>query len=117
VQAEIIAGQLPSLPAAVEVAAYRIAVEALTNVARHAPRAPVQVVIEVCDQDLVVQVTDADSPSEGVPWRLGVGLSSMRERAEELGGSLAAGPASGGGRVRAVIPLGEPGLAQASASS
>src|SRR5206468_8612151 len=89
-QAAVVAGRLPPLPAAVEVAAYRIAVEALTNAARHAPDAAVEVLVEVCDQDLVVQVTDAaDAPVVGATWRLGVGLSSMRERAEELGGSLA----------------------------
>lgn len=117
-QLEVVADELPPLPAAVEVAAYRIAVEALTNAARHAPQARVRAVVEVRDQDLVVQVTDATGSPEGVAeWRPGVGVTSMRERAEELGGSLTAGPTADGGRVRAVLPLGEVERVQVAASS
>jgi signal transduction histidine kinase len=75
---------LPVLPAALEVAAYRIAVEALTNAARHAPGAQVSVRLAVNGR-LELSVTDHGA---GLPegYRAGVGLTSMRERAAELGG-------------------------------
>jgi signal transduction histidine kinase len=93
---------LPALPAAVEVAAYRIATEALTNVARHtsAQRADVDV---RCADVLEVEVTD-DGRSDGA-WTPGVGLTGMRERASELGGRFEAGPCSIGGRVFVSLPL------------
>jgi len=53
---------------------------------------------------LELEVTD-DGRSAG-DWQPGVGLTAMRERAAELGGTLSAGPAAGGGRVRATYPLG-----------
>jgi two-component system NarL family sensor kinase len=93
------------LPAAVEVAAYRIAVEALTNVARHTDRPEARVLLRRAGDDLVVEVTDR-SPGSGT-WRAGVGLSSTRERAEELGGSLVSGATSAGGCLRAELPLGQ----------
>jgi signal transduction histidine kinase len=95
--------EVPLLPAAVEVAAYRIATEALTNVARHsgAQRAVLQV---RCDGALEVTVTDDGPP--GAPWRPGVGLQAMRDRAVELGGSFTAGPTADGGAVRARLPVG-----------
>jgi signal transduction histidine kinase len=92
------------LPAAVEVAAYRILVEALTNVARHSRATHARVGIRCADADLVVQVCD-DGPGEGATWCAGVGLTSMRERAEELGGLLTAAPSPEGGRVLARLPL------------
>ena len=75
---------LPLLPAAVEVAAYRIALEAMTNVSRHARARTCCVRLSVAD-DLNLEITDDGC---GIPAavRAGVGLSSMRERAEELGG-------------------------------
>jgi two-component system NarL family sensor kinase len=93
------------LPAAVEVAAYRIAVEALTNVARHTDSPDATVELSCTGDVLVLEVRDR-APAAG-PWRAGVGLSSMRERAEELGGTLAAGGNAGGGCVRAELPLGQ----------
>jgi signal transduction histidine kinase len=98
--------ELPALPAAVEVAAYRIATEALTNVARHA--AAGCAVVEVrCAETLVVEVTDDGGSGAGssAPWAPGVGLTGMRERASELGGLFEAGPSAGGGRVYVSIPL------------
>jgi SAM-dependent methyltransferase len=73
---------LPALPAAVEVAAFRIAAEALTNVSRHAHAHTCRISLDVSDV-LILQITDdgTDMPS---PSRTGVGLSSMRERAAEL---------------------------------
>jgi signal transduction histidine kinase len=94
--------EVPSLSAAVEVAAYRIATEALTNVVRHA-RASTVVVRLRCAEELEVEVTD-DGPPNG-PWSPGVGMLAMRERAAELGGGLEAGPIEGGGRVWARLPV------------
>lgn len=94
------------LPAAVEVAAYRIASEALANVARHAHASRVAVTLRRDAGALVVTVSDdgagipADAPA-------GVGLVSLRERAAELGGSCTVEcPADGGTVVRAVLPAG-----------
>jgi two-component system NarL family sensor kinase len=94
---------LPRLPAATEVAAYRIVVEALTNVARHAAAttARVELAVEGTDLRLLVQ----DDGSASTPWEGGVGMSSMREPAEQVGGRLEAAPVAGGGRVCALIPL------------
>ncbi len=97
------AEDLGQLPAAVEVAAYRIAVEALTNVARHTGSREATVALTRCGPTLTVEVTDR-APTSG-EWRAGVGLASMRERAEELGGSLVAGSTPSGGSVRAELPL------------
>ncbi len=94
--------ELPDLPAAVEVAAYRIVTEALTNVARHSTSASASVRLAPAADGLHVEVTDHGSSGA---WRPGVGLSSMRERAAELGGTLEAGPGPSGGRVAALLPL------------
>jgi signal transduction histidine kinase len=94
--------QLPPLPAQVEVAAYRIATEALVNVSRHA--AATSAVVEVrCDDTLDLVVTDDGAGH--APWSPGVGLEAMRERAAEVGGVLEAGPSRRGGRVFVSIPV------------
>ena len=93
-----------TLPAAVEVAAFRAVIEAVTNVARHGHARRVWVTIEHRGDSLVVKVDD-DGQSRGA-WAPGVGLAGMRERAEELGGRLTAGPTAAGGRVRVSYPLG-----------
>lgn len=94
--------RLPALPAAVEVAAYRIAVEALTNAARHARASRVDLSIEIGD-GLCLEVCDDGTPvDEETRWRPGVGITSMQERAAELGGCCVAGR----GRVVARLPLG-----------
>ena len=100
----IYAPQLVDLPAAVEVAAYRISLEALANIARHTSCEQATLRLEHSDGVLVVQVEDRGE-GNGSPWRPGVGISSMRERAEELGGRLEAGRTSTGGTVRAVLPV------------
>jgi len=98
------AGQLTDLPAAVEVAAFRIAVEAVNNVVRHSGAHNCQVRLRVDNPDrLLVEVCD-DGIGAG-SWRAGVGLLAMRERAAELGGTLTVGPGTGGGTVRACFPL------------
>ena len=94
--------EFPDLPAAVEVAAYRIVTEALTNVARHSTSASASVRIDAASDGLHVEVTDRGHSGD---WRPGVGLSSMRERAAELGGTLEAGPGPAGGRVAALLPM------------
>ncbi len=93
---------LPALPAAVEVAAYRIATEALTNVARHAGATSAVVALH-CQGSFDLEITDDGPLADG--WDPGVGLSSMRERAAELGGCFEAGPRGRGGRVFISIPL------------
>ena len=93
---------IPALPAAVEVAAYRIATEALTNVARHSGATGAVLRLR-CAGDLDVEIVD-DGPPNG-PWQPGVGLHAMRERAAELGGRFDAGPSPDGGRVHVSLPL------------
>ena len=96
---------LPALPAAVEVAAYRIATEAVTNVARHAGARTATVTLTAAEGVLRVEVTD-DGRGISPANRAGVGLTSMRERAEELGGTCALRPRPGGGSiVSAQLPL------------
>jgi signal transduction histidine kinase len=95
---------LPPLSAAVEVAAYRIATEAMTNVARHAHARCCLLRLEV-GHDLTVEVRD---DGVGVPARrlAGVGLPSMTARAAELGGHCAVARLDGGGtQVIAHLPL------------
>ncbi|MBN1093151.1 sensor histidine kinase [Blastococcus sp. TML/M2B] len=97
------------LPAAVEVAAYRIASEALANAGRHAGASRVAVTLERADGALVVSVVD---DGIGIPpdAPAGVGLVSLRERAAELGGSCTVEcPPDGGTVVRAVLPVGGDG--------
>jgi signal transduction histidine kinase len=104
VTVEVRADDGVELPAAVEVAAFRIVQEALTNVVRHAAAATCQVRVEVGPEDVGVEVTD---DGRGLPddVRAGVGLHSMRERAAEMGGECRIEPAPGGGtRVLARLP-------------
>jgi signal transduction histidine kinase len=99
--------ELPPLPAAVEVAAYRIVQEALTNVVRHAGARECEVRLSIVGRTLELEVSDDGT---GLPPRrsAGVGLASMRERAEELGGTCVIGPSAYGGvRVTARLPLPE----------
>lgn len=98
---------VPGLSAATEVAAYRIVQEALTNVVRHADAT--RAVVRLCPQPggLVVEVCD-DGTGRVEPRPDGVGLVSMRERAEEIGGSFAIEELEGSGTtVRAVLPHGQ----------
>jgi signal transduction histidine kinase len=104
---EVVAGpDVDDLPAAVEVAAYRIASEALANVARHAQASSCRVELaRDADGALVVTVTD---DGRGIPSGApaGVGLVSLRERAAELGGRCTVEcPPSGGTVVRALLPM------------
>jgi signal transduction histidine kinase len=95
---------LPLLPAAVEVAAYHIALEALTNVAQHANAQICRIRLSL-ENGLCLEVTD---DGDGLPTdnHAGVGLTSMRERAAELGGELRIEPGRPHGtRVWARLPL------------
>jgi signal transduction histidine kinase len=96
--------QLPALPAAVEVAAYRIVLEALTNVARHAQAQTCCVRLALADA-LSIEVIDDGLGLPSQP-QVGIGLASMRERAAELGGTCVISTgATGGTRVLAQLPL------------
>ncbi|MCW5852383.1 MAG: sensor histidine kinase [Anaerolineae bacterium] len=98
---------MPALPAAVEVAAYRIASEACHNVVKHAAATDCQVHIEVSDHHLTLSVSDN---GQGMPVDRtgGVGVRSMRERAAELGGTLSIEASETGGTcLTARLPIGE----------
>lgn len=95
---------LPALPAAVEVACYRIAQEALTNVIKHAA-APHCTLTLTITTDLCLTIED-DGQGLAADRRSGVGLTSMRERTEELGGRLALDSVLGRGvKIKASLPL------------
>jgi signal transduction histidine kinase len=100
------ASALPPLPAAVEVAAYRIVTEALTNVVRHAQATSCEVCLRL-DGGLLLEIAD-DGVGLSPDRRAGVGLVSMSERAAELGGRCDIESMPGAGtRVRAVLPVPE----------
>lgn len=95
------------LPTAVDLTAYRIAQEALTNAVKHAPGGRVDVDLRYVDGVLAVEVRNDvhhrhAPPADGS----GTGLLNMRERADAVGGTLTAGPAGGGWLVRAELPVG-----------
>jgi signal transduction histidine kinase len=94
------------LPAAVDLSAYRIVQEALTNVVKHAPGARASVVVDRADSTLVVEVVNERTGS-GVDGGSGRGLLNMRERAQAVGGVLVAGPHERVWRVRAELPASE----------
>jgi signal transduction histidine kinase len=97
---------LPPLPAAVEVAAYRIAQEALTNVVRHAGAQQCFLSLRLRDRVLTLQITD-DGKGIAPEHRIGVGWLSMQERAVELGGRCTITSASSGGTtIQVSFPLG-----------
>jgi signal transduction histidine kinase len=96
--------QLPPLPAAVEVAAYRIAQEAVNNAAQHGEAQQCWVRLKV-DDGLTLEIIDDGS---GLPddLRVGVGITSMRERTSELGGRITIETLpEGGTRVHAWMPI------------
>lgn len=98
------ADPFPALPPGVEVAAYRIGCEAITNAARHSGAEQVKVTLERAGPAVVVRVADAGCGSRST--RPGVGTLSMTERATELGGQLTIRDTEGGGTtVEARLPL------------
>ena len=105
----VISGDRAALPAAVNVSVYRIVQEALTNVLKHAGPARADVTIGCAEEAVTIEVIDDGTGEPGHQSPAGGhGLAGMRERAAVFGGSLAAGPRSGGGyAVRARLPLGD----------
>ena len=96
--------ELPDLPAAVDQAAFRIVQEALANALKHGRPGPVDVLVAL-GEEMRIEVANpagGTAPAAGG----GVGLLTMRERAEALGGSFRAGREDGRWLVRARIPLG-----------
>ncbi|KQX59508.1 MULTISPECIES: histidine kinase [unclassified Streptomyces] len=98
------------LPPEVDLAAYRIVQESLTNVVRHASAPACRVTVERGEDGLVVEITDdgpaTARPAGPAPAGGGYGIVGMRERTELLGGRFSAGPRPGGGfHVTALLPL------------
>jgi signal transduction histidine kinase len=103
-------GEPEPLPSDVDLAAYRIVQEALTNAARHSGGSSAAVSITYGGDHVVVQVDDDGPGRPARPWSrpqgTGSGIVGMTERAVSLGGTLEAGPRPGGGfRVRARLPV------------
>lgn len=96
-----VTGDAAELPATTGLAVYRVLQEALTNAIKHAPGARTIVCVEVADRDARLQVETSGPPGTGT----GLGLVSMRERAESVGGSFAAGPGGQGWLVTATFPV------------
>jgi signal transduction histidine kinase len=98
-----VSGHRTELPAPVDLAAYRIVQEALTNSVRHAGEATATVLVRYAPDQVIVEVCD---DGQGADAAEGNGIRGMRERAATLGGTLAARPRPGGGfLVRASLPL------------
>lgn len=95
-----------TLSSAVDVAAFRIVQESVTNIVKHSSARRVSITAETDDDELVLSVVDDGGSPSGHADATGHGIAGMRERAAALGGTLTAGPAEGGFAVRARIPLG-----------
>jgi signal transduction histidine kinase len=103
---DLVADDLPELPPGVEVAAYRIVVEAVTNVVRHAGATSGSVRLIIDHDMLRIEVVDDGGGLDDTA--IGVGTRSMYERAAEIGGELTIGPGRAGGTiVTALLPLGQ----------
>jgi signal transduction histidine kinase len=107
-----VTGEPVPLPAAVDLAAYRIVQESLTNAIRHAGPATAAVSLGDGHDELRIDVTDTGhgpatgQDNQGAGENGGHGLAGMRERAATVGGALEAGPGPAGGfRVAARMPL------------
>lgn len=107
-------GQRVALPAGVDLSAYRIIQEALTNVIKHADATHVEVSIDYQPKVVrIVVIDDGHGPSANglAGFGAGQGLVGMRERAAIFGGTLCAGPAPAAGwKVEATLPLASPAL-------
>lgn len=94
------------LPSALDIAAYRILQESITNVIRHAGPSRVAIGVHYGDSELLISVADDGRGTSPDMNGSGRGIAGMRERCELLGGSLVAGPRPGGGfKVLAALPL------------
>ena len=102
-----VTGTVAPLPDGVDLAAYRVVQEGLTNAVRHAAGARVRIAVEHAPDAVLVEVADSGgAPAQGVGPGNGRGLIGLRERLAVLGGTLEAGPRlTGGYRLRAVLPL------------
>jgi signal transduction histidine kinase len=101
-------GDVVALPPGVDLTAYRIVQEALTNARRHAPGADVEVEVRFGPDAVRVLVRD-NGPGPAADGQGGHGVLGMHERVTMVGGSLRVGPADGGGfEVEARLPFGEP---------
>lgn len=102
-------GEGPALPAGVDLSAYRIIQEALTNVVRHAGPTTAHVTVRHRPDQLEIQVVDDGAPAERppslTPEGQGHGLVGMRERVNLFGGNLSAAPTGSGFRVFASLPF------------
>ena len=102
-------GDRPAVPPGVDLSAYRVVQEALTNVLKHAGPARAVVDVRYGDSSVTVEVTDDGRGATGSGAAGGHGLAGMRERVAVHGGTLDAGPGPAGGfRVAARFPLGAP---------
>jgi signal transduction histidine kinase len=99
-----IEGQSHELPPEAMAALYRALQEALTNTRKHAPAAPISVVLRYETARTVLTVADHPGKPPARAGSGGYGLLGMRERAELIGGSLEVGPTDDGWRVQLVIP-------------
>jgi signal transduction histidine kinase len=100
----VVAGDPVELPPAVDLAAYRVVQESLTNVVRHAGPATATVRVAYQPGEVLVEVSD-DGPGPGAAAKPGSGIQGMRDRVAAAGGELDAGPGPGGGfQVRARLP-------------
>jgi signal transduction histidine kinase len=98
-------GDTSVLPATTGLAVYRIAQEALTNAVKHAPGAPTVVRLAVSAGWVTLTADSRTEPGRLAEPGTGLGVVSMRERAESLGGTCEAGPGGHGWLVRATLPL------------
>ncbi|HJS96705.1 MAG TPA: histidine kinase [Solirubrobacteraceae bacterium] len=103
-------GQARKLAPTVDLTAYRIVQESLTNALRYAGPTTARVTLAYTEDELRVEIADAGrGRADGMPEGAGHGIIGMRERAEAVGGTLIAGAAPDGGfRVQARLPLGAP---------
>ena len=105
-------GDVSGLPATTGLAVYRIVQEALTNAVRHAPGSPTEIRLAVGAGSVTLTVLTLTARTltvdshAGPGTRTGLGVVSMQERAESLGGTCEAGPGGRGWLVRATLPLG-----------
>ncbi|MFE1794970.1 sensor histidine kinase [Streptomyces sp. NPDC059517] len=99
-------GEGRPLPTEIELSAYSIIQEAITNVVRHSGADACRVTVDCREDDLSIEITDEGRGRSGLPGAAGYGLTGMRERAELLHGEFTAGPrAEGGFRVAARLPV------------
>lgn len=102
---DVVVGPLSALPAAVDVACYRIAAEAMTNAARHAAAARIDVLVRAVDGGLYLTVADDGAGLPATSSGEGIGMTSMRQRAEEIGGRCTIDTGPRGTRVAVVLPM------------